>query len=343
MLSDALKQVMAGGTLSEDESYKTFLLGLSEEADPVALGGLLVALAKRGEALSEIVGAARALRERATPFEHDVPDAIDTCGTGGDGLGTFNISTTVAIVAAACGAPVIKHGNRAVSSSCGSADLLEAAGVVLELNPEAARTCLQACGITFLFAPNYHPAMRFAGPVRRALKIRTIFNLLGPLANPGFVKRQVLGVSDPRLVETHASTLASLGAEHSWVVHGAGGADEFTLAGPNSFAEVRAGVASPKQELSVEDYGLQSAPVSALAGGGRDENLKILKTVLDGEASPIRDAVLFNTAAALMVGGRCTGLDDGIRQAAQALDSGGASSKLTTWIETTQKLSTRSG
>ena len=343
MLSAALKQVLCGETLSEEQAYETFLVGLSEEVDPVALGGLLVALASRGEALSEIVGAARALRDRATPFEHNFPDAIDTCGTGGDGLGTFNISTTVAIVAAACGAPVIKHGNRAVSSSCGSADLLEAAGVTLDLSPEAALESLQECGITFLFAPNYHPAMRFAGPVRRSLKIRTIFNLLGPLANPGFVKRQVLGVSHFRLVETHAHTLAALGAEHCWVVHGSGGADELTLAGDNAYSEVRAGVVQPKQSLNPEDFGLRTAPIEDLAGGGKKENLEILNRVLAGEDGPIRDAVLLNTAAALTVGGQCDYMKGGVEQAARAIDSGAASKKLAQWVKVTGKLSSRSG
>ena len=229
-LQEAFRSLMAGASFSREESREVFASALDADTDPVLFGGFLAALAQRGETAEEIAGAADALRAAVLPFEHDCPDAIDTCGTGGDGLGTFNFSTAGAVVAAACGARVIKHGNRSVSSRCGSADLLEAAGVPLDLEPDAARAVLEEVGITFLFAPRYHPAMRFAGGVRRSLGVRTVFNFLGPLCNPGHVRRQLLGISDGARLDDFARVLTALGHERALVVHGAGGADELTLA-----------------------------------------------------------------------------------------------------------------
>ncbi|MBR57337.1 MAG: anthranilate phosphoribosyltransferase [Myxococcales bacterium] len=337
MIQDALKIVVGEGrSLSRAEARECFTYGLSGNADPVVLGGLLVAMAQRGETIEEITGAAEALRSCMTPFEHDYPDAIDTCGTGGDGLGMFNISTTSAIVAAAAGARVIKHGNRAVSSSCGSADLLEAAGVKLELSPEAARTCLDETGITFLFAPRYHPAMRHAGPVRRALGIRTIFNLLGPLANPGSVQRQVLGVANPSYLKTHSTVLQELGAERAMVIHGGGGADELTLEDGNQIQYVP--VDGGPISLRSEELGLGAAPVSALQGSDANHNLSILHRVLGNEAGPLRDVVILNAAAALWVADIASDLKDGVARADEALASGTSQALLARWVELSGQL-----
>ena len=269
---DALAASLAGRALTREQARETFAAALDESVDPITLGGLLCSLAQRGETVDEITGAAEALRAAAVPFE-GAGDAIDTCGTGGDGLDMFNVSTAAAIVACAAGARVVKHGNRSVSSKCGSADLLEAAGVPLELEPSAAREVLDEVGITFLFAPKYHPAMRFAAPVRRALGVRTIFNLLGPLCNPARVRRQLLGVADSRRAAQFAAVLEGLGHERGFVVHGAGGADELTLAGTNSLTPIGR---TPHVAFDASELGLRRAHNDALAGGDATRNLAIL-------------------------------------------------------------------
>jgi anthranilate phosphoribosyltransferase len=295
----------------------------------------LVALAARGETADEIGGAAAALRAAALVFEHDAPDAIDTCGTGGDGLGVFNLSTAAAVVACAAGARVIKHGNRSVSSRCGSADLLEAAGIPLELTPPQAREVFEAEGIVFLFAPAWHPAMRFAGPVRRALGVRTIFNLLGPLCSPGRVRRQLLGVADAARLDDFAAALTGLGHDRAYVVHGGGGADELTLAAGN---QVRVVGEAPIATFEADELGLEPAPVSSLAGGDAAANLGLLKHVFDGEAGPLLDAVVLNAAAALVVAAACEGAREGVELAREALRSGAARAKLTSWSETARRV-----
>ena len=332
-LDEALKRVAGGQRLDPQESESVFLHALSAESDPVTLAGLLVALAQRGEDTGEILGAARALRARAVPFEHDHPDAIDTCGTGGDGLGTFNLSTASAIVAAAAGAKVIKHGNRSVSSSCGSADLLEAAGVALELEPEAAREVLDEVGITYLHAPKYHPAMRFAGPVRRSLGIPTIFNLLGPLANPGRVRRQVLGVAQSERLEAYGQLLKELGHQRALVVHGGGGADELSLEAGN-----RVCLAGDMPDFPTDpaSLGLDQAPVSALRGGDVAHNYGQLMRLLDGDGGPLRDALLYNSAAGLVVAGVEDTAEPALRRAAESIDSGRAKARLVQWAALSQ-------
>jgi len=328
-LGDALRAVFDGRCLRREQARQVFADALSADVDAVKLSGLLGALALRGETPDEIAGAADALRAAMTPFEHDAPDAIDTCGTGGDGLGSFNVSTAAAVVACAAGARVIKHGNRSVSSRCGSADLLEAAGLPLELSPEAAGEVFRAEGITFLFAPRYHPAMRFAAPVRKALGVRTIFNLLGPLCNPGRVRRQLLGVGDREYLEAFAHVMGELGHDRGYVVHGAGGADELTLAGANHVAAVGT---APEAELDASALGLRAAAVSALAGGDARENLRILHAVLRGEAGAVLDAVLLNAAAALVVAGRTDDTHDALARAREAVASGAAKAKLESWV-----------
>ena len=332
-LADALRAVTGGATLDRDGARAVFAGALAEDTDPVLFGGFLAALATRGETAEEIAGAAAALRGAAEPFEHPFPEAIDTCGTGGDGLGTFNLSTAAAVVAAAAGAKVVKHGNRSVSSRCGSADLLEHAGVALDLDPAAGRAVLEEVGITFLFAPRYHPAMRFAAPVRGSLGVRTVFNFLGPLANPGRVRRQLLGVGDAARVEDFARALDELGTERALVVHGAGGADELTLAGSNravGVGDLRAG------PFDAEPLGLAPAPVEALAGGDAAENVALLGRLLDGEGGPLRDAVLLNAAAALVVAGVASEAADGVARAAESIDSGAARGTFAAWVDATR-------
>jgi anthranilate phosphoribosyltransferase len=334
-LHAALEACLAGETLSGDQTREVLTGALSEDTNPVLFGGFLTALAARGETVEQIAGGAQALRSVAVPFEHDHPDAIDTCGTGGDGLGSFNLSTASAIVATAAGAKVIKHGNRSVSSKCGSADLLEAAGIGLELEPDQARVVLDEVGITFLFAPRYHPAMGCAAPVRRALGVRTLFNFLGPLCNPGRVRAQLLGVNDPARVGDFAAALEALGCERGLVVHGAGAADELTLAGENLVRPV--GAVAPAC-FDAAPLGLNSAPVEALAGGDVGRNLALLHGLLDGEGGPLRDALLLNSAAALVVARVASDGAEGVALARQALDSGAARQTLAAWVRACQEV-----
>jgi len=328
-LREALRAVLAKEPLARGDARAVFAEALGPDTDPVLFGGLLAALAARGESAAEIAGAAEALRAAAVPFEHPFPDAIDTCGTGGDGLGSFNLSTASAIVAAAAGARVVKHGNRSVSSSCGSADLLEQLGVAIELPPEGARRVLEEVGITFLFAPRYHPAMRFAAPVRKSLGVRTLFNFLGPLCNPGRVRRQLLGISDPSRLDDFAGALAELGAERALVVHGAGGADELTLAGANATRPI--GTLGPER-FDARELGLEPAPIEALRGGDARSNAATLGRLLDGEPGPLRDALFLNGAAALCVAGVASGAAEGVERCRAAIDSGAARATLARWV-----------
>ena len=327
---EALAMVSAGGALDRSQSCELFTSALDPGADPVVVAGLLTAMAQRGETVAEIAGAVDALRAAMIPFDHQEPGAIDTAGTGGDGLGTFNLSTAAALVAAAAGAKVVKHGNRSVSSRCGSADLVEAAGVVLELPPDAAAQVLAEVGITFLFAPLYHPVMRFVAPVRRTLGVRTIFNFLGPLCNPGRVRRQLLGVCTRERVADFAAVLRELGHERALVVHGGGGADEFTLL---DGAEIATVGEVPDNGFDPAGLGLQAAPLRALAGGaGAPDNLRILRAVLNGSRGPLRDATCLNAAAALVVAEVASSAAEGVQLARDAIDTGAAAAKLKAWV-----------
>lgn len=330
MIRAALQALISGEELDTEQARHVFSHCLSGEAEPVLVAGLLTALAVRGETPATITGVAEALRACMEPFDHAFPKALDTCGTGGDGLGMFNISTATAIVVAASGARVVKHGNRAVSSRCGSADLLEALGIKIDIDAEQSRACLDEAGITFLFAPRYHPAMRHAGPIRRALGVPTIFNLVGPLANPGNVTHQLLGVPRAPLVATHAAVLQQLGATRALVVHGAGGADELTLAGRNDFACV--GIGLPEGGLDASEVGLASASIESLAGGTVDDNLRLLHDILAGQASPLLDAVLLNAGAALLVVDHSPSLAECLDVAREAVATGAARRTLETWI-----------
>jgi len=322
-LREHIKLAVEGVDLSREQAASALDAMLEGTAPVTQMAALLVALRMKGETPDEIAGAAQALRSRATRVEVSSDRLIDTCGTGGDASHTFNISTTAAFVAAAGGARVAKHGNRAVSSKCGSADVLAALGVEVELPPQAVGACIEECGIGFLFAPRHHAAMRHVAPVRKDLGLRTLFNLLGPLANPAGARRQLLGVYSPQLVPVLAQTLLELGCDRAFVVHGFGGLDEISTAGPTVICEVRDRRVR-QFELNPEDAGVQRAPLEGLRGGDAQENAEILRGVLRGEKGARRAAILLNAGAALAAAGLCEDIREGVRLAERAVDSGAA-------------------
>ncbi len=315
-----LAQVASGGRLSEEEAAAAMGVIMDGEATPAQIGALLASLAVRGETEDEIVGFARTMRSRAIPIRSQ--DAVDTCGTGGDGSGTFNISTVASFVVAACGVPVAKHGNR--SAVCGSADVLEALGVRIDASPETVQRCLDETGWTFLFAPAFHASTRHAVGPRKEMGIRTAFNLLGPLTNPARPAAQVVGVPRIELVALMARCLLRLGIERAWVVHGSG-LDEITLCGKTVVAEVSGGRVADARELTPESAGLEPCALDDLKGGGPEANAMLARQVLTGARGPRRDVVLLNAAAALAVAGRVATLEEGVRMAAEAVDDGRAS------------------
>jgi len=315
-----LQRAIAGARLTPQEARLAFDAVMDGQVSPPRLAALLVALRMRGETVEEIAAFARAMRARALPVRTRHPEVLDTCGTGGDGAGTFNVSTVAALVVAAAGVPVAKHGNRAVSGRCGSADLLEGLGVRADLAPEEAGACLDDLGFGFLFAPRLHPSMGHAAAVRRELGVRTVFNLLGPLANPAGARRQVLGVYDPAWVEPVARVLLDLGSTRALVVHGAG-TDEIALHDATVAAEVRDGRVELRR-IVPEEAGLGRAPLQAIAGGDVAAQVEAARRVLDGEAGPRRDVVVLNAGAALMVAGKVDGIEAGARRAAETIDRG---------------------
>lgn len=333
-LRDALDAALAGRELDPETMQAAISAVMEGEAEPCQVAGLLCALRVKGETPAEIAAAARAMRTHARPVPGG-PRAgvLDTCGTGGDGLGTPNISTMVALVAAAEGVPVAKHGNRSVSSKCGSADLLEALGVDLDPGPERAAASLDEVGLTFLFAPAFHPAMRHAAPVRRALGVRTLFNVLGPLSNPAAVDRQVLGVFDPDLTEPLARTLALLGVQEALVVHGEDGMDELTTRAPTRGHHLRGGEVHAFH-CEPLDLGLPRPEDADLEGGDAAVNARIAREVLGGAGTPaVVDLVALNAAAALWVGGAAPDLAQGLAAARASLASGAPLAKLEAWVE----------
>jgi len=335
---EALHKVVRREDLSEDEAVSVMGEILAGESSPALIGSLLTALAMKGETVDEIVGFARAMRAAATPIPCKTPGTalVDTCGTGGDGSQTFNISTVSAFVVAGAGVSMAKHGNRSISSRCGSADVLEAAGVNVALTPERMAQSIDEVGIGFLFAPTIHTAMKHAGPVRAELKMRTVFNLLGPLTNPAGAAAQVIGVFDGGRVPEIAEALARLGVSRAFVVHGHDGLDEITTTGPTRVAEVRDGSVT-EREVNPEKFGVQRASKEDLAGGERDENAAILKAILSGEAGPKRDIVVVNAAAALVAAGQADQFAEGARLAAESIDSGKAREKLEALIRFTNR------
>lgn len=325
-LQRALKLVMDGRTLERDEARLAVDEMLTDGFSAVRAAALLAAMARRGEAAEEVAGFVDALRARASraPVPAELAErSIDVCGTGGDGQGTFNVSTTAAFVVAGAGVPVAKHGNRAVSSASGSADVLAALGVRIDMPPSLAARALAEANVTFLFAPAYHPAMKTVGPMRRELGIRTAFNLAGPLANPLGVTRQLVGVDRPLRVPVLAHTLAALGAEHALVVSNSGAGDELLPHGLTIVAEVFYGEVR-LEEWTAATFGLPERDPRDMAGGDAETNAVILRAVLDGEKGPRRDAILMNAAAALLVSGVALDLGDGLARAAASIDSGAA-------------------
>lgn len=292
-------------------------------AQPAQIAGFLVALGMKGERPSEIVGLARTMRERSTKLSRSYAPLFDTCGTGGDRAHTFNVSTVAALVVAACGVRVAKHGNRSVSSRCGSADLFEALGVNIAAAPAVVERCLDEAGIAFFFAPTFHPSMRHAGPARKELGIRTAFNLLGPLTNPAGASRQLVGVPRPELTELVARSLALLGSERAWVVHGADGLDEISTTGYTKVSECRAGAVNTFY-VHPSDFSLQKAVPEALKGGDAADNAGIARRILSGRHGAPRDIVLLNAGASLLIAGVVGTVPEGIARAAAALDDGGA-------------------
>ncbi|WP_179504574.1 MULTISPECIES: anthranilate phosphoribosyltransferase [unclassified Sphingomonas] len=317
--------------LPQDEAQAAFAAILDGKVDDDATIAFLVALSDRGESASEIAGAAQAMRERMIAVAAP-ENAIDVCGTGGDGHHTLNVSTAVSLVVAACGVPVAKHGNRAASSKAGAADTLEALGLNLDRAVETAEETLADLGICFLFAGKHHPAMGRIMPIRRAIGRRTIFNLMGPLANPAGVQRQLVGIARPAYVPIYADALARLGTARSFVVSGDEGLDELSLAGGNEVADVH-GEAILMHRVAPADAGLAVAPVDAIRGGDAAYNAAALQALLDGQHGPYRDAVLFNAAAALMVAGEVTDWHEGVEEAAETIDKGLALALLRCWID----------
>ena len=327
---EVMSKLVRRESLSEEEAAAAMETVMRGDATVAQIAGFMIALRTKGETAEEITGLARTVRRLATPFAGG-DGLLDTCGTGGDGLATFNISTVSAIVAAACGAKVAKHGNRAASSACGSADVLEALGVRIDLSPAAAAACLEAAGITFLFAPVYHPSFRYAGVPRRELGVRTVFNILGPLCNPAGAGRRAMGVAEPALAPLMAEVLQRLGVERAIVFHGAGGMDELSTAGPSRVIEILDGERR-EYELDPASLGLPAAPPAAMRGAGPAENAELAREVLAGARGPRRDVVLLNTAAALRAAGLASGWKEGLGLAAEAIDRGRAAGVLEAWV-----------
>jgi anthranilate phosphoribosyltransferase len=324
-LKSLIAKVAGGQSLSVDEAAGAFDIIMSGEATPAQMGGFLMALRVRGETVDEITGAVTTMRSKMLTV--DAPaNAVDIVGTGGDASGTFNISTCTAFVVAACGVPVAKHGNRALSSKSGAADVLAALGVNIELGPDEIAECISAAGLGFMFAPSHHAAMKHVGPARVELGTRTIFNLLGPLSNPARTRRQLIGVFSPEWVEPLAHVMKNLNAERIWVCHGEG-LDEITTTGPTKVAELKDGKVSTF-EITPEDAGIEKANPQDLKGGSAEENAAALKAVLAGGKGPYRDIVVMNAAAALIIAGHAEDLAQGAKLAREALDNGAAAAAL---------------
>jgi len=327
-----LDKLVAGQDLTCREAREAFERIMSGQAGDTQIAALLTALACKGESVEELVGAAQVMREKVTPVRCDDPNAVDTCGTGGDGISTLNVSTASAIVAAAAGVTVAKHGNRTNTRASGSAEVVEALNVNTAAEVPTLERCLREARIAFLFAIRLHPAMKYAAPVRRALGIRTLFNLLGPLTNPARVRRQVLGVPRPELTETLAQVLARLGAIHVMVVHGLDGLCDLTITGPSRITELR-GQTLRTYTIEPRALGLSQGALDDLKVDSPSASAQAIREVLAGRTGPRRDIVLLNAAAALVVGGKAADLPEGIALAARAVDSGSARATLDKWVE----------
>jgi len=336
ILTRAIDAVCDGTHLTADHASAVLDEIMEGRAEEVQTGAFLIALRAKGETVAELVGLARTMRRLAAHVESDRADLVDTAGTGG-GPSTFNISTAAALVAAAAGCAVAKHGNRSSTSRCGSADVLEALGVNIELGPEDVARCIEEVGFGFMFAPRHHAAMKHVVPVRKGLAVRTIFNFLGPLTNPAGASRQLLGVSDRGYQETIAEALVGLGCERAFVVTGADGVDELTLSDETRVIEVRDG-GTEEWFARPEEYGIETRPLDAIAGGTPEENARVVREAFEKRSGPAHDVIALNAGAAIVVGGRAADLGEGIDMARETIGSGAASTVLESLIETTRRL-----
>ena len=327
MIREAIAKTVEGGDLTEGEMMKVMDEIMSGNPTPAQIASFITALRIKGETVEEITGAARVLRQKATRIDARSPIVVDTCGTGGDGRGTFNISTTCAFVVAAAGLTVAKHGNRAVSSGCGSADVLEALGVNIDAGVEIVEECIQQIGIGFLFAPRLHGAMKYALGPRREIGIRTIFNMLGPLTNPAGATSQLIGVYDPKLTEIFAGVLKNMGTKRAFVVHGSDGLDEATVTGETRVSELQGGIIRTYNINPVDFFG-ETYPLEELAGGDASANAQMAMDILMGKDGGRRKVVLLNSALAIVAGEKAGNIRDGIALAAEGIDSGAALKKL---------------
>ena len=336
MIKEAIDLIVKGNSLSMEQAAEVMSEIMEGKATPAQFGSFVTALRLKGETVEEIAGMAKVMREKAIPVKVSGP-LVDTCGTGGDATKTFNISTTAAFVVAGAGLKVAKHGNRGMSSGCGSADVLDALGAKIELGAPQVEQCLEEIGIGFMFAPTFHPAMKYAAPSRKEIGIRTVFNILGPMTNPAGAQAQLLGVFDEELTLKMAEVLSLLGCRHALVVHGEDGLDEVTLGGRTTVCELKGGEIS-RYQVDPEDFGLPRTELAGLRGGPPQENADILRRVLTGEKGPYRDIVVVNAAAALVAGDMADDLSKGTRTAAEVIDNGRALDKLEKLISLTRKL-----
>jgi anthranilate phosphoribosyltransferase len=337
VIKEAIETLVNGRSLTFEDAAAVMEEIMIGEATPPQFAAFVTALRMKGETVDEIAGLASVMQARATPV-WATPPVVDTCGTGGDGSSSFNISTTAAFVVAGTGLKVAKHGNRAMSSQCGSADVLEALGVKIDLGAEAVAQCLEKVGIGFMFAPIFHPAMKCAAAPRREIGIRTVFNILGPLTNPARARFQVIGVPSKELGEKIASVLHRLGTEHSLVVHGTDGMDEISISGKSLVWDVNHHRVSPPYEVTPDDLGFMKASITQIKGGTARQNAKILRGILSGEVGVRRNIVIMNAAGALVAGNRASDLKEGVCIAEKTLDSGQALAKLDELIEFSQSL-----
>ncbi len=336
MIREAIENLVAGNSLSAEQAAQAMNEIMDGDATPAQFGAFVTALHLKGETPEEIAGMARVMREKSLHVQVGGP-LVDTCGTGGDASGSFNISTTAGFVVAGAGVKVAKHGNRAMSGACGSADVLEDLGVKIDLSPEGVQRCLEEVGFGFMFAQRYHPSMRFAAGPRREIGIRTVFNILGPLTNPAGAKTHLLGVADPGTAEKMAHVLGRLGSTHALVVHGKDGLDEITLGDETQVWELKDGAVST-YTIAPDTLGIKRQPRNTLAAGSVEESARILTGVLDGQPGPARDVVVINAAAALVAADHVTTLEAGVAAAAESIDSGRARKKLYALIDLTNRL-----
>ena len=336
MIQDAIQMLVDGESLTADQATAAMNEIMTGEATPAQIGSFLTALRVKGETVDEISGMARVMREKSLHVSVE-GDVVDTCGTGGDGSGSFNISTTAAFVVAGAGVTVAKHGNRAMSGSTGSADVLEALGVKIALSPESVARCLNEAGFGFMFAQGYHPSMRFAAGPRREIGIRTVFNILGPLTNPAGADRQVIGVANPSMADRMARVLGQLGSRKALVVHGSDGMDEITITGPSTVWQLENGEVT-EFEVTPGDLGVSVSSADSIRATSAEHSARIARSVLSGESGPARDVVLLNAAAALVAADRSDSLASGVEVAARSIDSGDAQAKLDAVVELSRSL-----